>query len=318
MGPIATAALGIGSGLVQDAENYLFQGKMNQQQEEMNRKMMDYQQKKQLEMWKATSYGPQVEEMKKAGLNPALLYGMSGGGSQTTGAAMPQGGAPRAQGNIGMGIQNAMAINAQQAQIELTKAQAEEAKANAANIRGDKGTTGEVQTANLWQELDNKRWQWEILKAQHAHQELDNWEQGQSSKDRLQTITAQRDQAQSAALAARADANVKLETIQAEIDRTNAEAVAATLEVYAKEAGIRLTEEQIKQVKAAVKQGWATLKEKSDETAIEAFKASNEANYPGIHEIPGRLINDAIEYIYQKMGVKRPNFNQVPLPEKHK
>ena len=41
---------------------------------------------KQMEMWENTNYPAQVEQIKKAGLNPAMLYGQSGGGATVTGS----------------------------------------------------------------------------------------------------------------------------------------------------------------------------------------------------------------------------------------
>ena len=38
-------------------------------------------------MWENTNYSTQVEQLKKAGLNPALLYGKGGGMGATTGSA---------------------------------------------------------------------------------------------------------------------------------------------------------------------------------------------------------------------------------------
>ena len=39
----------------------------------------------QLKAWNETGYKQQMKQMAEAGLNPALMYGMSGGGGQTTG-----------------------------------------------------------------------------------------------------------------------------------------------------------------------------------------------------------------------------------------
>jgi hypothetical protein len=40
----------------------------------------------QMDMWNKTNYGAQMQHIKDAGLNPALMYGMSGGGGVTTGS----------------------------------------------------------------------------------------------------------------------------------------------------------------------------------------------------------------------------------------
>ena len=88
-------------------------------------------QKLQMQTWRDTGYGAQMEMMKEAGLNPGLMYGMSGGGGQTTGS---QGGGSAQSGNshapmdIGNSVQAALAAS----QIKLQDSQAnlndEEAK----------------------------------------------------------------------------------------------------------------------------------------------------------------------------------------------
>jgi hypothetical protein len=55
----------------------------------------------QFEMWLKTNYPAQVEQMKKAGLNVGLMYGMKGGGGTTTGS---QGGGSAAGGQAGLGM----------------------------------------------------------------------------------------------------------------------------------------------------------------------------------------------------------------------
>ena len=75
------------------------------------------------EMWEKTNYSAQKEQMKKAGLNPALMYGMSGGGGVTTGPSNATAEGQAGNTNIGMGIQAV-------AQLELLKAQKENIEAD--------------------------------------------------------------------------------------------------------------------------------------------------------------------------------------------
>jgi hypothetical protein len=63
----------------------------NQLQQQLNQQGHNLQ----FDMWNKTNYKAQMEHMKKAGLNPALMYGMSGGGGSTTGS---QGGGSQAMG----------------------------------------------------------------------------------------------------------------------------------------------------------------------------------------------------------------------------
>jgi len=53
----------------------------------------------QMDMWNKTNYGAQVDHMKEAGLNPALMYGSAGQGGQTGsqgGGSAGSGAAPKA------------------------------------------------------------------------------------------------------------------------------------------------------------------------------------------------------------------------------
>lgn len=124
--------MGIGFGGLQNSQQYEQQKKLNR----LNREMIDYQKMKELEMWKATNYQAQMEELKKAGLNPGLLYGMSGGGGTTTGssgggnsAATPQ------QGGI-MGMQLGTQAALLAAQTENIKADTEKKKVETTKTAG--------------------------------------------------------------------------------------------------------------------------------------------------------------------------------------
>ncbi|AXH78095.1 MAG: DNA pilot protein [Microviridae sp.] len=132
---LANVATGGISGLVSTGLGLMLQKNNDQrqlaQQEKLNelqikgqKTMVDYNYGKELQMWKDTSYNAQKEQMKKAGLNPALMYGMGGGGGQTTGS--PQGtvaggmapaGGREIQDSIGMGMQLAL-LDAQRKNIE--------------------------------------------------------------------------------------------------------------------------------------------------------------------------------------------------------
>ncbi len=65
-------------------------------------------QKLQMQTWKDTGYGAQMDMMKEAGLNPGLMYGMSGGGGQSTGSqsgGSAQSGNSHAPMDIGASVQ---------------------------------------------------------------------------------------------------------------------------------------------------------------------------------------------------------------------
>ena len=72
--------LGMLFGGINDRSQLKQQEKLNALQIKANREMLDIQSAKQLEMWEKTNAKAQKEQYKIAGLNPALMYGMSGGG----------------------------------------------------------------------------------------------------------------------------------------------------------------------------------------------------------------------------------------------
>ena len=63
------------------------QRKLQDLQIEGNKSMLDYSSMLQRKMWEFTNYSNQRKQMEEAGLNPAMLYGMSGGGGSTVGSA---------------------------------------------------------------------------------------------------------------------------------------------------------------------------------------------------------------------------------------
>lgn len=155
----AQGALGIGIqrlGARYDRKQQLkTQEKMMGLQMRGEREMMDYQQKLAMQMWENTGPQGQMEQLKAAGLNPGLIYGMGGAGGQTTGP----GGSPSVQGGsapyvdtTGMGMQLGMAA----AQMGLIKAQTEKTKVEADKIGGvdTQKTTGEI--AKIAQETQNE------------------------------------------------------------------------------------------------------------------------------------------------------------------
>jgi hypothetical protein len=108
MDPIVTAALVSGGASAgQTGLGMLHQSHMAKKGHERTQELMGIQHQNQqhlnqqghdlqYEMWKKTNYPAQMEMLKKAGLNPALLYGQGGAGGSTTGS---QGGGSAASGS---------------------------------------------------------------------------------------------------------------------------------------------------------------------------------------------------------------------------
>lgn len=106
------------------------------------KQMADYNKENALDIWNKTNYPAQVEKLKEAGLNPALLYGNGGGGGATTsggsggGVGMPSATRGDTAGAIsGMGMMAAQ-LRAVEANTEVAKATAAKTEAETDKLKG--------------------------------------------------------------------------------------------------------------------------------------------------------------------------------------
>ena len=274
----ANAAIGAGMGLMlgsyNDSRQYAQQKKLQQLQMEGQQKMMDYSYAKQLQMWKDTSYGAQKEQMELAGLNPGLMYGMSGGGGQTTGQATanvqgaqaPQGGR-EIQELTGMGIQ----MQLLEAQKRVLETQADKNKAEAEKTAGVDTQEATTRIDSLLQDIDNARQQYELQKLEITLKNMENFEKQASQQDRLDYINYQTKQAMKQLELVENEAYISSKTLQDKINIIKAEAVGAVLKNALTESQVNATEAQIKKWAQEISQGWEGLDQKDREIKIKGF-----------------------------------------------
>lgn len=136
MSTVFDIGAGVAAGAASNVLDIAFGGMKQKQQLKGQKKALEQQNAAQLDMWNKTNYEAQKEHMKAAGLNPGLLYGMSGGGGATTGSAsaMPD----VAQGH-GMDIAGA-------AQLALIEAQKRNIEANTEKTKTETTKIGGVDT----------------------------------------------------------------------------------------------------------------------------------------------------------------------------
>jgi hypothetical protein len=142
-GEIAAAGIGAVSGaLGMIGQNKRAKKQHNRQKELMGIQLKNQQQlnkqgqKLQMQTWRDTNYGAQMDMMKDAGLNPALMYGMSGGGGATTGSqggGSAQGGNSHAPMDIGASVQASLMM----AQAMKLKAETKEIEAKTDKVGQD-------------------------------------------------------------------------------------------------------------------------------------------------------------------------------------
>lgn len=296
VGPIAGAWLGGLLGQNAREEQMADNLKLQENQIKGSKELAQYQNKMQMDMWHNTNYQAQMEEMRKAGVNPALVYGKGGGGGTTTGGGMNTsvnaGNAPDANSRVASQM-NAMMMASQ---IALTQAQTEKTKAEAGAIP----TT----IANVGADTANKLTQNEI-------QELELKFRRETFEDAQKTIQANTSKAISEAQIATNQSVVGRETQDKQIKIIEQKAIGETLINASIRKGIQLDQAKIEEITAKILQGWEGLKQGDERIAIEKFRAEIDAQYPNLMNTLGRGVDDGVEALFRATGPARMKYKTV-------
>lgn len=293
--------------MVGDVANMMGIGQGRQMKQ--SKKLMDIQKQNQMELnaqgqalamksWKETNYPAQVGMLKEAGMNPGLLYGQSGGSGATaqSGSGGSASGAQAPQARY-MDLSNTMAMQQMQASIELMKAQANKANAEA-NVTGTTGVEEAQSRINkLIAETKNEAVKGELMKVQTGLTEI------QSARTDEQ-ITAQIDNL----MAQTRESNMRRELTGAQFDDLVEEvkqtAIGRSIENRLLESKINLTEmersklvsdimqraQEIAQKQTGLEQGQATID-------LRKWEAEMNARYPSIMNTAGGLIQGALNQL---------------------
>lgn len=312
-GAAGTAANGIvGSILGLALEKHNDQRQINQQQKltdmqlAANEKAADYSQQLQLKTWNETNYEAQMAHLKAAGLNPGLIYGMSGGGATTTGGAsasgVSAGEAPKGGHEI-MDIANQQAAQ-QAAQLALIAAQTKNIEADTANKEADTankpllGENLQASTNSLTQGVQNQKAVERLTNIQIELSEIEEHVKGATVGAQIYMINNAADKALQELNILKNDAIISENTWEEKTKLVTAQLANVQLSNAAQQANIQLTKEQTKQVIQSVqtqltqlKQGWKSLSQKDQD--IEIQKVKNELIDKGINvgAITGTLGN---------------------------
>lgn len=276
---LATAALGIGSSIAEGVGNMIF-GEFNQRQQlRGQKKALEQQNAAQLDMWNKTNYGAQVKHMKEAGLNPALMYGMGGGGGVTAGS----GSASVQGGQAGMGISGGIQAAAQ---LKLLQAQERNLNADSANKEANARKTAGVDTEKTIAEIGNVIENTNKLKAEVKTEE---------TKQALNSITAALNKQQW-------DYNDR--TMEARIEGT-----VKTMETIGVQLDILKNQKDISDATkdTQIKQYAATLANTLADTAVK--EAGVQVAYQNIEESKARMQNMIEQIIVAKWHMKHEGYN---------
>lgn len=297
-GAALDTAMGMATAGWADKRQRKQQQKLQEMQIKGQKEVTDYNMSKQMEMWRGTSYSAQKREMEKAGLNPGLMYGMGGGGGQTanvTSGNVSGGSAPVGGGEIrtGMGIERMMAA----AQIENMKADTEKKKAETAKTAGVDTELGFKQVDSLTQGIENAKAAEELTRIQGEIAKV------QASVSR-QTINEQMEAWEN--VVKKGAQEIKMLGLSNELSNLQmmdkvkllaAEVSGQLLENSLTEQQTEESKSKITKMIAEVKQGWKGLDLQEIRVNVEKFAAEMRANFPGLGQALGRVINGAFEQL---------------------
>jgi len=288
----AGGILGLAFGSINDKRQLKQQGKLQDLQIKGQKQMADYNMMKEIEMWKNTNYPAQMEEIKKAGLNPGLLYGMSGGGGTTTGNPSANvTGATAQQGGGG----EVLGLSSNMMQLQLMKAQKEniEADTNLKNVDADKKAGADTENVKAQTELTNLHSEIARVQASVARQTIN--EQMEAMK---QVVAKNGEEIHRMQM----ENEITENQMQDRINMLHTQALGAIIENEAKKQQIEVEKATINKMSEDIKQKWVELAIKNEEKNIKAYEATLKAKYPGLWNVAGRIINDAGDELGKLFG----------------
>lgn len=275
-GGIIGAGMGLALSGLNDKRQLRMQRLLGEQQYALNDRMAEANYDRQIRLWEATGYGPQREQMEKAGINPALMYGGTGAGG-TTSAAQGQG---ISGGEAPRGGGEAMALIMQQMQLGLMEAQRKNIEADTANKQAETGAVPsrienvQAQTASITQGITNQKTQNALMQAQTI-----------ATQTNTENVQTQTKLIEDQIMIMDNDVAISNATREDKIKQIRAEATGAIISNEATKIGIQLDKATIHKIAQDIAQGWTGLDIKSKEQKIQQAFLEKQIDMAGIDRI---------------------------------
>lgn len=263
--------------------------KLMEIQNRYNEQMAQRNQERNKELWDYTNYENQKKHMKAAGLNPALMYGMGGGGGVSSSGAQGQGVTQPTDRSIEMGIQRqgmGLQLANLASQVELNKSQANKNNAEAEKTKGIDTELQKASMENIIAQTSNEKIKKGLIYAdtrfKDAMEEFTRGkveETGWNVKNLMKSLELADKTIESTDL----DNELKSRTMESNVkqaEETLKNTMADTIVKFSQE---KVNNEEAKAISEKVKQGWS-------EIAIDM--ATKEQGWRQLEQNAEKIMND--------------------------
>lgn len=241
-------------------------------QNRYNEQMAKNNQQRNKDLWDYTNYENQKQHIKNAGLNPALMYGMGGGGGVSANGAQGQGVTQPTDRSVEMGLKQqglGLQLASIASQVDLNKSQAEKNKAEAEKISGVDTRAQEATIDNLIAQTSNEKVKKGLILGQirvaDAEEELKrnmaDWTKDKADETRWNIKSLQKgiDKLTEEINGMKLDNELKERTIDNKVKESALTLQNLMAEILLKGSQKKVNEEQAKAIPAQILQGWEKL-----------------------------------------------------------
>lgn len=280
LGATATSALTNKSNQEQQLAQ---QRKLTDQQVGAQMRLGRFNQELAMKTWDQTNYAAQVEQMKKAGLNPGLMYDGQGGGGTTSGgqASGSVTGGQASANAAGMGLQTGMQAAMTAAQIKNLDANTEKTKVETLKQGGVDTDVALGQLAKLSAETNNEKLKGALIGLETDLKAIDVEKGNRSMEANITAIKAASQRAEAEAREAAVKAGTAEATQETTIKIMKAASTEQMLRIAQQGKNLKLTDQQIEKIAKEINlatQGnireWAKLNA-SEQQAIQKVAEEN-------------------------------------------
>lgn len=241
-------------------------------QNRYNEQMAKNNQQRNKDLWDYTNYENQKQHIKNAGLNPALMYGMGGGGGVSASGAQGQGVTQPTDRSVEMGLKQqglGLQLASIASQVDLNKSQAEKNKAEAEKISGVDTRVQEATIDNLIAQTSNEKVKKGLILGQirvaDAEEELKrnmaDWTKDKADETRWNIKSLQKgiEKLVEEINGMKLDNELKKRTIDNKVKESSLTLQNLMAEILLKGSQQKVNEEQAKAIPTEILQGWEKL-----------------------------------------------------------